>query len=353
MASASARPFRFGERWWPEGESDAAALRGRGWYALYIAAIVAFAALLLIHAPPPCTSTLAAAATSDLVAPGVLLLFRGAAFSLVLGVLISLWRKEVTVTLETVDRRDVVLVSSGLWRFQGLTQWQFITIGVYFGLTSGLTYLGMRTPPEALEQQGWDTAAWPPACTAASLLGVALSLALLTTSVTSFVLIPWALKKERASPNPGESKPGEGKPGEGAAQSSNLSSNLAMFFSAEALLMHNANALLLVIDLLLGQLHVDVRDIAYCLLFGATYVFWHQFVRYQRTRTLLYFFLNWQSPHALKILLALLSAIALFFGVGYLLSEHLRGTRWGAQVALLGLLCIMRVRPPPAPHKAE
>ena len=52
------------------------------------------------------------------------------------------------------DRRDVVLLSSGLWRFQGLTQWQFITIGVYFGLTSALTYLGMRTPPEALEQRG-------------------------------------------------------------------------------------------------------------------------------------------------------------------------------------------------------
>ena len=53
-------------------------------------------------------------------------------------------------------------------------------------------------------------------------------------------------------------------------------------------------------------------------------MFWHQFVRYHRTRTLLYFFLNWQSPHALKILLALLSAIALFFGVGYLLSNLVR-----------------------------
>ena len=106
-SSASARPFRFGERWWPEGESDAAALRGRGWYALYIAAIVAVAALLLLRAPPPCTSTLAAAATSELVAPWVLLLFRGAACALVLGVVVSLWRKEAVVTLETVDRRDV------------------------------------------------------------------------------------------------------------------------------------------------------------------------------------------------------------------------------------------------------
>ena len=124
-----------------------------------------------------------------------------------------------------------MLVSSGLWRFQGLTQWQFLTIGVYFGLTSALTLLGMRVPPEAREQGGWDTAPWPPACAAASLLGVVLSLALLTTSVTSFVLIPWALKKERASPKP----PAQG-------------SNVAMFFSVEALLMHNANALLLVLE---------------------------------------------------------------------------------------------------------
>ena len=45
--------------------------------------------------------------------------------------------------------------------------------------------------------------------------------------------------------------------------------------------------------------------------------------------------------------------------MGYLLSEHLRGTRWGAHVALLGLLAIMRVRmpqgarAPPAPQKAK
>jgi len=105
-SSASARPYRFGERWWPEGESDAAALEGRGWYALYIAAIVAFAALLLIRAPPPCTSTLAAAATSDLLPPWALLLFRGGACSLVFGVVLCLWRKTLTVTLETVDRRE-------------------------------------------------------------------------------------------------------------------------------------------------------------------------------------------------------------------------------------------------------
>ena len=105
-SSASARPFRFGERWWPEGESDAAALKGRGWYAAYIAAIVGLAALLLIRAPPPCTSTLAAAATSDLVPPWALLLFRGGACSLVLGVVLCLWRKTLTVTLETVDRRE-------------------------------------------------------------------------------------------------------------------------------------------------------------------------------------------------------------------------------------------------------
>ena len=119
---------------------------------------------------------------------------------------------------------------------QGLTQWQFITIGIYFGLATCLTYLAMSTPPETLEQRGWATVPAPPACAAASLLGVALSLALLTTTVTSFVLIPWAAKKGNGS----------------------------MFFSTAALLMHNANSLLLVLDLLAGKLHVDVRDIACC-----------------------------------------------------------------------------------------
>jgi len=118
MADNPPGPFRFGERWWPEGESDAAALRGRGWYALYVAAIVACAALLLLSAPPPCTATLAAAATSDVVAPWALLLFRGAACFLIIGTLVSLGRQELTVTLETVDGRDIVLVSSGLWRLQ-------------------------------------------------------------------------------------------------------------------------------------------------------------------------------------------------------------------------------------------
>merc|ERR1711865_471415 len=49
----------------------------------------------------------------------------------------------------------------------------------------------------------------------------------LTTTVTSFVLIPWAAKKGNGS----------------------------MFFSTAALLMHNANSLLLVLDLLAGKLH--------------------------------------------------------------------------------------------------
>ena len=108
-ADANPRPKRFGDRWWPEGDSDAAALRGRGWYGLYIATIVAVAALLLLRAPPPCTATLAAAATSDVVAPWVLLLFRGAACALVVGTLVSLGMQEIVVTLETVGRRDGML----------------------------------------------------------------------------------------------------------------------------------------------------------------------------------------------------------------------------------------------------
>ena len=75
-------------------------------------------------------------------------------------------------------------------------------------------------------------------------------------------------------------------------------------------------------------------------------MFWHQFVRYHRTRTLLYFFLNWQSPHALKILLALLSAIALFFGVGYLLSNYLLSNLVRVRVRVRDRALLRRGLPP-------
>ena len=97
-----------------------------------------------------------------------------------------------------------------------------------------------------------------------------------------------------------------------------------------------------------GGLHARPSDLPYCLLFGSTYVCFHHFWRYPRTRTLLYFFLNWQwGKKAPAIVVALLSAMAAFFLVGWLISEVLRERAWGPPVVLLGNFLIMRLRHPP------
>jgi hypothetical protein len=112
--------------------------------------------------------------------------------------------------------------------------------------------------------------------------------------------------------------------------------------------MHNANTGLLVLDLLGGGMRVSLADLPWSLLVGVAYVSFHHFYRYPRTRTLLYFFLNWQAPAALPIVLALVSAIGGFFAIGYGISEYLRPQPWGPPAVLLASALIMLVRDPTA-----
>ena len=88
----------------------------------------------------------------------------------------------------------------------------------------------------------------------------------------------------------------------------------------------------------------------FVLLVGTVYVSFHHFPRYERTRTLLYFFLSWQHRFAPLILIALLFAIACFFAVGALISETLRATTWGPYAVLSVSLAIMRLRDPTPPE---
>ena len=78
----------------------------------------------------------------------------------------------------------------------------------------------------------------------------------------------------------------------------------------------------------------------------------HQFVRYPCTRTLLYFFLNWQGKHPFLTLVALISAIGVFFVAGVVVSEVLRPQPWGPPVVLIASMLIMLVREP-APKPAS
>ena len=62
---------------------------------------------------------------------------------------------------------------------------------------------------------------------------------------------------------------------------------------------------------------------------------------------MLYYFLNWQHPKALLILVSLLSAIGMFYLIGAAITETgLRSTPWGPPLVLVATGSIMLVRDP-------
>ena len=63
---------------------------------------------------------------------------------------------------------------------------------------------------------------------------------------------------------------------------------------------------------------------AFVVLVGCVYLLWHQFIRYRLTRTLIYPFLSWQSPHAFKIASALVGGLAVYFLLGGLITEYVQ-----------------------------
>ena len=310
-------PVRLGEPWWErdpdERKAEATNTDGRATYAGYLCIIAALSILSLNYFPPNCTASPASFDVNPLygIPPAALLSFRVSAALMVFVVILRRFFEERQQEEETVDRRQVTIISHGMYRIAALTQWQFALVGVYFVLAVALQCQllsgGSATAPSAL------------ACGTSTLFGVTFATAVLTTVTVTFVLVPAKIKRG-VSP--------------------------IHFFTWDELIMHNANSFVLVADLLLSRQQVQVLDLPHALLFGCFYVFFHHFVRYRYTRTLLYFFLNWKSRHAPIVLLVLLGAIASFFAIGAAVTTVLRPQPWGPPLVLALNVAIMRVRLP-------
>lgn len=316
---------RLGDEWWLRDPKERMlaprSLDGRGWYTLYQVVIVAFAIAFLAFVPTPCTATLASYNAVEGFPPLALLVFRVGCACTVACLLVKRLFIEREAEEETVDRRRLRITSHGLYRLAALTQWQFGFCGLYFGLAAIMQHKASRGGPAAAHE------ASALACVASTTLGVSFSLAMLTTVVVTFVLVPARVKKGMSP---------------------------AQFFTVDELIMHNANSFALVLDVLLSNQTMSLTDMPYTVLLGCAYVVFHHHVRYRYTRTLLYFFLNWKHKHALKILLALLGAVSAFFAIGVFVSEHLRhATPWGPPLVIAANLAIMRFRPPPPPRTAR
>ena len=310
---------RLGDRWWERDSIESAATatcsEGLGWYAVYIFLYVCCAVALLVAAPSACIATPASYLPVASVPPIALLSFRAGFAVFVAFVTVRRTFIECDTEEETLEpRRKIATISHGWWRLCGLTQWQFMTIGVYFALALRVQHGAMSAGRDA----AWLHAPSALACVTSTVLGVAFSLAFLTTTVVTFVLVPSKIKNGVSARN---------------------------FFFFDELVMHNANSFVLVVDLLLSNQRIQLTDLPYTVMFMVVYGVFHHYVRYPRTRTLLYFFLSWKFGKAPLILLALLATVASFFLVGVAVSE-VRGEPYGPPLVLLGSVLVMRLREP-------
>lgn len=340
MCKPARGPFAYGEPWWLDDPIEMSADRFRGrrrqlCFLLGVAASCAGVVAYTSHAGVLVWSiTPATFGQSSFVLLPALVVYRIACAAFIFGICASKLVSDYVLQrgagaagarlnhFETLDRTEVAFLDHGVWRFQGLTSWGWVLLGCYFLVAATLS-LRVAAAPEAAQHEEPDGAA----CVASLLLGVSSAYAILITLTVTFVLIP--------------SKHRKGLSTEG-------------FFTPFALSQHNANLAMVVGELLCGAVPIDPWHLPFALGFGIVYLCgWHQTVRYNRTRTLMYHFLNWQHPRSLLICSLLMLTLAAFFAFAALVGQ-LRLRPGGAPMVLCAALAVMRWRrPPPLAGKGE
>ena len=190
---ATNTPYRHGERWWEhdadESSKSEARAVGLRLYASYLVVVGSVSVSVLFFTARPCTVT-AADFASGAVSPPILVTFRVISALVCILTLVRRTFTEAQQDEETLDRRPIRMLSLGPWRYQGLTQWQFLLITIYFTLSSVLTIRAATAPPGSV----WVSAPSDIACATSTIFSVAFALALLTTTIVTFVLIPAKVK---------------------------------------------------------------------------------------------------------------------------------------------------------------
>eukprot|EP00474_Spongospora_subterranea_P010026 CRZ10484.1 hypothetical protein [Spongospora subterranea] len=247
--------------------------------------------------------------TSDIVSPRTLLLSRTASFCVILGTVAFLLLDSAGVSVN-VHKLDTTMTVIKMTRFQRLatfTTWSWCLQGAYFaGILSLQT--GLITHPSAVT------------CTLVA-FEAALSLALLVTTVVTFVLIPSSIRV-------------------GADPSS--------FFTLPALLMHNANVVMIVFELLVNKTVVNIAHLPFAILYGIIYVVF-SWILAQKTGVFFYFFLNYNYSRPVTALLLLVGTLSVFFamsvGISKIVADPLHHPIVFPLVAV-GTLFICTVRSP-------
>ena len=188
-------------------------------------------------------------------------------------------------------------------RFTTFTVWSWLLQGIYFTLSAYISASHLSLVPlnRELAQSVLDST-WV-------LYEVCLSTSILITVVVTFVLFPVAIKA-------GSEK---------------------LLLYNDALLMHNANIIFMVSELILTAVPVNPFHFVFAILWGALYVVFSWFWL-GSTGVVYYFFLDYRKPRTALYIIGLIAALSVFYFLGYGVSTL--GPRTGMSPLLTSILTL-------------
>ena len=206
-----------------------------------------------------CTLTLVADPPAQFVRPAALLSLRFLRLAVVFAVLAASFLDE-GIEIEPEGSKGIKVRIWGAGRFATFTVWCWTLQGVYFALAC---YSFFLLPPRGGLDPSNDFSLL--AAVALVLFETNLATSILVTVVVSFVLFPHAMK-------------------------SSVDTNYNLLCRPAALMMHNANVIFMVGELLLTGMPVFLGHFAFAVLLGCAYVIF-AWVWYARVGMFFYFFL--------------------------------------------------------------
>jgi hypothetical protein len=213
-----------------------------------------------------CTLALVADPPAQIVRPAALLSVRFLRLAVVFAVLAASYMDE-GIEIEPEGSKGIKVRIWGAGRLATFTVWCWTLQGVYFALASYCFFL--LPPSSAPEHNDFSLLA----AVALVLFETNLATSILVTVVVSFVLFPHAMK-------------------------SSVDTNYNLLCRPAALMMHNANVIFMVGELLLTGMPVYLSHFAFGVLLGCAYVVF-AWVWYARVGMFFYFFLCVQCPASL------------------------------------------------------
>ena len=205
--------------------------------------------------------------------------------------------KREALLYHTTSKEFEIIPMGGLWRLSTFTCWSFLGLSLAFttlALCSWAEILGLGLPNIILQF-------------AIIIYPVIFANSLFVTMVVTFILIPQTHKR--------------GDP-------------LENWFKFPEQMMHNLNTVFLVLELVLGNLPINLQSIPLVIIFGISYVI---FAAYNEKKTGIYFysFLDPRSSKAAIIHIALLLGSLICFGLILLLNILINQWYLGTIIFLL------------------